>query len=168
MIEPAFPTHRSLNKQDTTETLQPYRFPHSLSPLLASPSSSSNSQDPASKFNSSHLSAALKSRTKVAGKKFETQERGLGLSHVSYDHLPPSTLPLKLTRTSSSKIPTIVAVETVLSEEEIERKRADKRRRTIRELLETEASYASDMAVVRDIYIARAKGGGKQFRFKVT
>lgn len=39
-------------------------------------------------------------------------------------------------------------------------KMADKRRRTIHELLETEASYASDMVVVRDIYLARAKGTG--------
>ncbi|KAI5474525.1 hypothetical protein MNV49_003081 [Pseudohyphozyma bogoriensis] len=37
-------------------------------------------------------------------------------------------------------------------------KMADRRSRTIRELIETEAIYASDMAVVRDIYLARAQG----------
>ncbi|KAM0793502.1 hypothetical protein ACM66B_000941 [Microbotryomycetes sp. NB124-2] len=37
-------------------------------------------------------------------------------------------------------------------------KRAEKRRRTILELCETEVSYASDMAVVRDIFLERAKG----------
>lgn len=34
----------------------------------------------------------------------------------------------------------------------------EKRKRTIQELIETEAAYATDMAVVRDIYLARAKG----------
>lgn len=55
--------------------------------------------------------------------------------------------------------------ETVLEDlrAHVDFKRADKRRRTIRELLETEASYASDMAIVRDIYLARAKGAGKPF-----
>lgn len=33
-----------------------------------------------------------------------------------------------------------------------------KRRRTIQELVETEATHAADMAVVRDIYLARARG----------
>ncbi|KAK4057231.1 hypothetical protein OIO90_001726 [Microbotryomycetes sp. JL221] len=44
--------------------------------------------------------------------------------------------------------------------QEMERraKSADKRKRTIRELIETEATYASDMVVVREIYLARAKG----------
>ncbi|GAA6001811.1 hypothetical protein JCM10207_002331 [Rhodosporidiobolus poonsookiae] len=37
-------------------------------------------------------------------------------------------------------------------------KRQEKRARTIRELIETETSYAVDMAVVRDIYLARARG----------
>ncbi|GAA5895147.1 hypothetical protein JCM5296_000894 [Sporobolomyces johnsonii] len=37
-------------------------------------------------------------------------------------------------------------------------KTAEKRRRTIRELVETETTYAIDMAVVRDIYLARARG----------
>lgn len=40
-------------------------------------------------------------------------------------------------------------------------KMAEKRRRTIRELVETEAVYASDMAIVRDIWLARARGAGK-------
>lgn len=35
---------------------------------------------------------------------------------------------------------------------------AEKRRRTIKELIETEMAYAVDMMVVRDIYLARAKG----------
>ncbi|GAA5994924.1 uncharacterized protein JCM10292_004432 [Rhodotorula paludigena] len=37
-------------------------------------------------------------------------------------------------------------------------KALEKRRRIIRELVETETSYAIDMAVVRDIYLARARG----------
>ncbi|BGP44839.1 hypothetical protein JCM10450v2_000654 [Rhodotorula kratochvilovae] len=37
-------------------------------------------------------------------------------------------------------------------------KRLEKRRKIIRELVETETSYAIDMAVVRDIYLARARG----------
>ncbi|SGZ27081.1 BQ5605_C025g10047 [Microbotryum silenes-dioicae] len=37
-------------------------------------------------------------------------------------------------------------------------KMAEKRRRTIQELIETEQSYAIDMMVVRDIYLARARG----------
>lgn len=40
-------------------------------------------------------------------------------------------------------------------------KRAEKRRRTILELCDTEALYASDMAVARDIYLERAKGVGE-------
>lgn len=40
-------------------------------------------------------------------------------------------------------------------------KMAEKRRRTIRELCETEATYACDMAVVRDIYLERARGVGE-------
>lgn len=35
---------------------------------------------------------------------------------------------------------------------------AEKRKRTIQELIETEVAYATDMAVVRDIYLARARG----------
>ncbi|KAI5480812.1 Rho guanyl-nucleotide exchange factor [Pseudohyphozyma bogoriensis] len=37
-------------------------------------------------------------------------------------------------------------------------KLADKRRHTVEELISTEASYATDMAIVRDIYLARARG----------
>ncbi|BGP12786.1 hypothetical protein JCM10213v2_000703 [Rhodosporidiobolus nylandii] len=37
-------------------------------------------------------------------------------------------------------------------------KKLNKRMRVIRELVETETSYAVDMAVVRDIYLARARG----------
>lgn len=40
-------------------------------------------------------------------------------------------------------------------------RRAEKRRRTILELCETEATYATDMAVVRDIYLERARGVGE-------
>jgi hypothetical protein len=40
-------------------------------------------------------------------------------------------------------------------------KMTEKRRRTIRELVETEASYASDMAVARDIFLERARGAGE-------
>ncbi|GAA6012623.1 hypothetical protein JCM11491_005457 [Sporobolomyces phaffii] len=39
-----------------------------------------------------------------------------------------------------------------------EEKIAEKRRRTIKELVDTEMAYAVDMMVVRDIYLARAKG----------
>ncbi|GAA5832229.1 hypothetical protein JCM11251_004286 [Rhodosporidiobolus azoricus] len=46
----------------------------------------------------------------------------------------------------------------VETDEEKRRKRAEKRMRTIRELIETETAYAVDMAVVRDIYLARARG----------
>ena len=48
-------------------------------------------------------------------------------------------------------------------EVEMRAKMAEKRRRTIRELCETEATYASDMAVVRDIYLERARGVGAFF-----
>lgn len=48
--------------------------------------------------------------------------------------------------------------------QELERraKQAEKRRSTIRELIDTEAAYASDMVVVREIYLARARGAGMQ------
>ncbi|GAA5970150.1 hypothetical protein JCM3765_003807 [Sporobolomyces pararoseus] len=39
-----------------------------------------------------------------------------------------------------------------------EEKLAEKRRRTIKELIDTETTYAVDMMVVRDIYLARARG----------
>lgn len=44
-------------------------------------------------------------------------------------------------------------------------KDALKRRRTINELCATEAAYATDMLVVRDIYLERVKGaGGSQYK----
>ncbi|KAK4055181.1 hypothetical protein OIV83_000461 [Microbotryomycetes sp. JL201] len=52
--------------------------------------------------------------------------------------------------------PTTVIDATVAAEKRA--KRAEKRRRTILELCETEASYASDMSVVRDVFLERAKG----------
>lgn len=51
-------------------------------------------------------------------------------------------------------------------EAEKKAKRAEKRRRTIQELCETEASYAIDMAVVRDIYLARIRGVGESPHFR--
>lgn len=56
--------------------------------------------------------------------------------------------------------PLSVDAET-LKEREKSAKMAEKRRRTIRELIDTELSYATDMVVVRDIYLARAKGAGE-------
>lgn len=57
--------------------------------------------------------------------------------------------------------PTSVAspasVGTPVEELTDEMKRIIKRRNVIRELVETEKSYASDLAVVRDVYLARAK-----------
>lgn len=50
---------------------------------------------------------------------------------------------------------------------EVQMKMLERRRRTIEELLETEAIYASDMAVIRDIYIARARGAGMPVRFSL-
>ncbi|GAA5850043.1 hypothetical protein JCM8547_000991 [Rhodosporidiobolus lusitaniae] len=49
-------------------------------------------------------------------------------------------------------------MQPVETEEERFAKKAEKRKRTIRELVETEVTYAVDMAVVRDIYLARARG----------
>lgn len=46
-----------------------------------------------------------------------------------------------------------------------EEKVAEKRRRTIKELVDTERAYAVDMAVVRDIYLARARGARKHCPF---
>lgn len=40
-------------------------------------------------------------------------------------------------------------------------RKAEKRKRTIQELVDTEALYATDMAVVRDIYLERARGVGE-------
>lgn len=44
---------------------------------------------------------------------------------------------------------------------EADARRAEKRKRIISELIETEMTFATDMAVVRDIYFARAKGVGE-------
>ena len=112
-------------------------------------------------------------------------DRGLGFDMDLKPHLgsfsrservPPSPATLR----GVSPVPSLVSRETqereaARSTREVERaaiekqaeqirqtnaKMAEKRRRTIEELVETEASYASDMAVVRDIFFARAKGAG--------
>lgn len=54
----------------------------------------------------------------------------------------------------------VISVEAA-REMEKRAKVAEKRKRTIQELIDTEASYATDMVVVRDIYLARAKGVGQ-------
>ncbi|KAM0789329.1 hypothetical protein ACM66B_000164 [Microbotryomycetes sp. NB124-2] len=54
--------------------------------------------------------------------------------------------------------PVAIISDDVAQEMERRAKLADKRKRTISELIETEATYASDMVIVRDIYLARAKG----------
>ena len=75
----------------------------------------------------------------------------------------PSTLhaesPVVSLRPSFETAPAISAE--VAQAMEKRAKIAEKRKRTIRELIDTEASYATDMIVVRDIYLARAKGVGE-------
>lgn len=62
---------------------------------------------------------------------------------------------------SSAREAELAAIEAQTEEiRKTNAKMAEKRRRTIEELVETEASYASDMAVVRDIFLARARGAG--------
>ncbi|KAK4057697.1 hypothetical protein OIO90_001345 [Microbotryomycetes sp. JL221] len=64
-----------------------------------------------------------------------------------------------LIRTAAPEVdPEAHLVSNELAAAEKRAKRAEKRRRTILELCETEASYASDMSVVRDIFLERAKG----------
>ncbi|KAK4048236.1 hypothetical protein OIV83_004941 [Microbotryomycetes sp. JL201] len=60
----------------------------------------------------------------------------------------------------NNELPSPVAAipDDVAQEMERRAKMADKRKRTISELIETEATYASDMVIVREIYLARAKG----------
>lgn len=51
--------------------------------------------------------------------------------------------------------------EQLSKEAEKRAKDAVKRRKTLDELCETEAAYATDMAVLRDIYLERVKGLGE-------
>lgn len=107
-------------------------------------------------------------------------EMGLGLDEVDFTPLQSSsatTTAMSLTSPSTIRpdSPTTTTVREVevevsnkviaIDDKVVEAKRAEKRRRTINELLETEASYATDMAVVRDIYLARARGVGAFFAF---
>ena len=98
-------------------------------------------------------------------------DRGLGLGMdfrstnlrlpINHSHGSPSSFG---TETPSMSPPTIqqegrtVSVYSVVDPKAA--KKAEQRRRTIQELIDTEASYASDMAVARDIYLARARGAG--------
>lgn len=86
---------------------------------------------------------------------------GLGLSNMDPSgsavrpqaERSPSTL-----RAPSPTSPARPSRSSASFEDDERRKRLDKRRKIIRELVETESSYAVDMAVVRDIYLARARG----------
>ncbi|GAA5980289.1 hypothetical protein JCM11641_005531 [Rhodosporidiobolus odoratus] len=65
----------------------------------------------------------------------------------------PSTV-----RAGSPSLPASIQPASSKSTQEVWAKKLEKRRRVIRELVETETSYAVDMAVVRDIYLARGRG----------
>ncbi|GAA5899556.1 uncharacterized protein JCM6883_005259 [Sporobolomyces salmoneus] len=105
-----------------------------------------------------------------------TASTGLGLGNSQLD----STLPIGVQTTPStlrgpspagfcldSRPASSVTVEAKENEQTAEDRRiavakeeklAEKRRRTIKELVDTERTYAVDMMVIRDIYLARAKG----------
>jgi hypothetical protein len=57
--------------------------------------------------------------------------------------------------------PTALEVEALEADRLAKEKTADRRRRTIAELVETERRYSHDLAVVQDIYLARAQGAGQ-------
>ncbi|GAA5887492.1 hypothetical protein JCM6882_001427 [Rhodosporidiobolus microsporus] len=90
---------------------------------------------------------------------------GLGLGGVEMRAAAPGVGARSLSERSPSTVradsPASFAASQlapVETEEDKRRRRAEKRMRTIRELVETETTYAVDMAVVRDIYLARARG----------
>jgi hypothetical protein len=114
--------------------------------------------------------------TEEAPSRFDSLEgaTGLGLEDTSVASHLVETSPTTL-RGSSPAIfsPDSLPVVSVTSTQEVEKvqtederktaaakeeKLAEKRRRTIKELIDTESTYAVDMKVVRDIYLARAKG----------
>lgn len=85
---------------------------------------------------------------------------GLGLGGVDMRN-PARSLSERSPSTIRADSPASLAAAQMASietDEERIAKKAEKRRRTIAELVETEATYAVDMAVVRDIYLARARG----------
>ncbi|GAA5926619.1 hypothetical protein JCM3775_001067 [Rhodotorula graminis] len=91
---------------------------------------------------------------------------GLGLSsmgvqapsHVQHVQRSPSTVRASSPASPAVGSPPQPASPSASFETDQRVKRLEKRRKIIRELVETEASYAVDMAVVRDIYLARARG----------
>lgn len=89
------------------------------------------------------------------------------LEALSYEEKGRSSPPR-----SSSPFPTAPTVASGAAEgaaaESVDRppsstRSAAKRQRVIRELLDTEQSHAVDLAVVRDIYLARARGARESF-----
>ena len=88
----------------------------------------------------------------------ESSGTGLGLgvetSPITLRGSSPSRFPQSRPVSSQSPRETEVANEINVKKEKL----AEKRRRTIKELVDTERTYAADMMVVRDIYLARARG----------
>ncbi|GAA5913958.1 hypothetical protein JCM8208_007010 [Rhodotorula glutinis] len=91
---------------------------------------------------------------------------GLGLSsmdvqapsHIQHVQCSPSTVRASSPVSSAADSPPQPKSPSASVEADQRVKRLEKRRKIIRELVETETSYAVDMAVVRDIYLARARG----------
>ncbi|GAA6059521.1 hypothetical protein JCM10212_006019 [Sporobolomyces blumeae] len=85
---------------------------------------------------------------------------GFGASLDSQEKRSPATLRASSPGGFSGATRTVESErdERDKADDEKKVKVAEKRRRTIRELVDTESTYAVDMMVVRDIYLARARG----------
>ncbi|KDE09793.1 hypothetical protein MVLG_00192 [Microbotryum lychnidis-dioicae p1A1 Lamole] len=122
-----------------------------LGPATSPPSPSRT----ASSSSESHLST-VEQRTNLAAYLDKTAEAMEGGKSLAMAHEELRTI--NGSRRPSGDFQAAFEAQEAQKAAEQQNKRAEKRRRTIKELCDTERVYASDLAVLRDIFLTRARG----------
>jgi len=146
-VEPASPTDRNY-LFPSNDSHSRHRDTVYYTPRAEEHSPADESNDSLVQDLSSHLATS------------EVGGTGLGLgvetSPVTLRAPSPGGFPSSRSVSQDRRGPEVTNENSVKKE-----KLAERRRRTIKELVDTERTYAADMMVVRDIYLARARGARK-------
>ncbi|SCV68495.1 BQ2448_616 [Microbotryum intermedium] len=118
-------------------------------------SSSSESEEDELPLSNTHLSS-VEQRINLAAYLDETAEAMEGGKSLAMAHEELRTC--SESRRPSRDFQAALEAQEAQKAAEQQNKRAEKRRRTIKELCDTERVYASDLAVLRDIFLRRARG----------
>ncbi|GAA6047316.1 hypothetical protein JCM3770_001883 [Rhodotorula araucariae] len=158
LVAAAEPVSPTLSAPEVQVQAPPPRQPGGRETVYYSPNSASHDAASASEseMDGVTFAQALADERKPAGLGFSIFELKASAGHpISERSLSTVRADSPAPRAHASPVPRSNDLE---QEADTELKGLEKRRKIIRELVETETSYAIDMAVVRDIYLARARG----------